>query len=82
MDTAPDITAIEAALADLREGLNEDGYDMEVRGANGGVLDLEVLARENACEDCLVPQDTMAQIIQATLPEDMGFTRVQLTYPS
>lgn len=82
MSAPPDIAAIEASLVQLREGLNVDGYEMKVRNADDGVLDVEVLARDDACEDCLVPKEAMAQIIQAALPEDMGFHSVQLAYPS
>jgi hypothetical protein len=66
-------------LAGIREGLVADGYDFVVR-SDGGRLDIEVVATESACADCLVPEAMMQAMIQATVGPQ--FTVRSLTYPA
>ena len=58
-----------ALLQDLRGGLEADGYDLKVSGAQGKLHLSIVVAREDACEDCLVPKPIMAQIAVMALQQ-------------
>lgn len=74
-----------ALLDDLRIGLNADGYDLEVAAVDDKVQLRIVVARENACEDCLVPKDIMGQIAATALRErDAGVTAddIVFSYPA
>jgi hypothetical protein len=55
-------------LDDLRLGLNADGYDLLVSGIDEK-LRLDIVARDDSCEDCLVPKETMTQYAVAALQE-------------
>jgi hypothetical protein len=73
-----------ALLNDLRTGLNADGYDLEVSGVDDKV-ELTIVARDDACEDCLVPKDVMGQIMAAALQQGhQGITAedIVLRYPA
>jgi Fe-S cluster biogenesis protein NfuA len=62
----PTETAVMASIDPLRMGLNADGYDMEIMSIDDKIR-LRVIAMDDACEDCLVPQEVMARIIASTL---------------
>lgn len=81
-----DLTQDDASrlLDDLRQGLNADGYDLRV-AVDGRVQLRIVVAREDACEDCLVPKEIMSQMAAAALQErDGGITAadIDLLYPA
>lgn len=50
------------ALASLGRMLDADGYDLEVRVAEGKVA-LRIAAGADACADCLVPKDLLASMV-------------------
>ena len=58
-------------LNDLRLGLNADGYDLLV-SAIDDKLRLDIVARDDSCEDCLVPKETMTQYAVDALQERYG----------
>lgn len=78
---SPSIAEVRQALDNMREGLHQDGYDLKVNGVHDGVATLTILALEDACEDCLVPPDTMAAIIHGSIPDHLGVRSVTITYP-
>jgi hypothetical protein len=71
---------LQGRLAEVREALRADGYDLHVDGLAGGRLDLSILALENACEECLVPREIMARVIADSLG-DPTITEIRLRYP-
>jgi hypothetical protein len=76
---------VSALLGDLRDGLNSDGYDLRV-SSSADKLELDiVVAREDACADCLVPKEIMAQIAAMAIQEKhSGVTAddIVLRYPA
>jgi hypothetical protein len=71
----------DAALAELRSVLQEDGYGLEADGIGGTRLDLRIVVTSpDACADCLVPEPVLRQIISARLAES-GLNLGALTYP-
>lgn len=78
-DVSSDDTARAAtALADLRKGLQADGYDLKVETFDDARLHVGILALDGACEDCLVPSHVMEVMIKAAVP---SAEHVELTYP-
>lgn len=77
-----EIVQAQQALEELSKGLDADGYELVVLEANGEVLEVAVRALDDACEDCLVPKDLMAPMIQSTLPPHLGTSKVVLHYPN
>jgi hypothetical protein len=73
---------VETAVATARTMLVMDGYDVELAGCEDGVLSLKVIAGPDACADCLVPKDMLAGLIQAKLPSETAFSRIDLIYPA
>jgi hypothetical protein len=73
---------VESAVTTARMMLMNDGYDVELASCEGGVLSLKVVAGPDACEDCLVPKEMLAGLIQAKLPSESSFSRVDLIYPA
>lgn len=66
-----DLTPSDASrlLSGLREGLKSDGYELEVSNVDGKLQLRIVVAREDACEDCLVPKEIMSQVAAVALHE-------------
>jgi hypothetical protein len=56
-----DIDAMSAALEPTRSGLDAAGFDLVLVEHEGG-LRMTVVARETACEDCLVPKSLFRQM--------------------
>ena len=77
-----DVTTVDAALAGLRTGYNADGYDLLVESVEEGVARVRVAARENACEECLVPKAIAVGTIKASLRGLPELKRVEVTYPT
>lgn len=72
-------TEVREALDPIAGGLRHDGYELEVLEATDR-LSLRIVALEDACEDCLVPEDamvlTLCNIVDGYAPE-----QVSITYP-
>ena len=72
-------------LMELREGLKADGYDLRVSKA-AGKLHLQIVAMQaDACEDCLVPKEIMAQIAAMAIHEkhsEVTADDIVLQYPA
>jgi hypothetical protein len=67
----------------VRTGFNADGSDLEVSGVND-IVELTIVARDDACEDCLVPKDVMRQIMDALQQGHQGIPAedIVLRYPA
>jgi hypothetical protein len=72
-----------ANLTTLLKGMLEpDGYDAIVRewpDDDNGPAAIEIVARDGACEDCLVPKDVMRMVLANELPP--GVQLADLRYP-
>ena len=62
----------------LRSTLSADGYELDV-AEEGDRVRVTISATDQACADCLVPQDLMRGILAQSLgvPQDS----IDLTYP-
>jgi hypothetical protein len=76
---APRMEQIDAALADVREALEADGYELSVVAGDGERATIEVKAGPNACAECLIPKDVFEQMVTATLGDDAG--ALTIVYP-
>jgi len=75
------LAAVDDALAGFRQGLRADGYDLNIALDDQDVLHVEVLALENACEDCLIPKATLTGMISVAVQDVPGVRGVDLVYP-
>jgi Fe-S cluster biogenesis protein NfuA len=77
-----DSAAVDGALSGIREGLQADGYDIEVVEATPDRLGLRIIALEGACEDCLSPPNVMSMIISGSLDGAYGPEEMEIGYPA
>lgn len=75
--TAPSASA---SLERLQAMLQPDGYDLVVEDESDSVVNLRVVAGEEACEDCLVPKEIFEQIVSNELAP-VGLRLGRLEYP-
>jgi Fe-S cluster biogenesis protein NfuA len=71
---------VETALAGVRPALAADGFDLRL-GSIGpdGSVKVVLEAKENACLDCLVPDEMLVQILdKAIRDQDAGLGSVVL----
>jgi hypothetical protein len=66
-------------LEKVRQMLEPDGYDIAER-PGGETRVFEIIAKENACADCLVPKEAMRRIIALAL--GIGGEQIDITYPT
>lgn len=71
---------IDEALDSLRPGLSADGFRLLVESVeDNGVVTVVIEANENACHDCLVPDEMLTGMIEMAIrPVHASFTKVQL----
>jgi Fe-S cluster biogenesis protein NfuA len=80
-DSSAAISQVESAIAPFRTSFRADGYDINVKGIEDGVISFAIVALEGACEGCLVPRDLMGKMIAAVLPAPLQAARIELDYP-
>lgn len=68
-------------LDPLREVLSADGYDLQVSKVSDNKLVMRVLALDNACEECLVPEAVMLQIVRDALGSEFESLELEILYP-
>ncbi len=73
---------VEKAIGPFAEALRSDGYEIGVTSASPDLVELEIVALEGACEDCLVPEHVMAPMIADTLPASLRGANVRIQYPA
>jgi Fe-S cluster biogenesis protein NfuA len=62
--------AIEAALDQLRPGLDADGFRLDLHRRDGdGRIVIALEALPDACLDCLVPDELLGQMIEMAIRE-------------
>lgn len=72
---------IERALDPFREALRSDGYEIELASIAPGQLEFTIKALDGACEECLVPEQVMAQMIASDLPPAVSSAKISIHYP-
>ncbi len=71
---------LEDVVHRLQRTIGEDDYTIVATDIDGASVDLQVLARDEACADCLVPKDMMRLIADNYLAE-IEYRVRELTYP-
>lgn len=60
--------AVEAAIADLRTGLQSDGADLTLEEVGPDSIRVRlVLGAGTECSDCIMPKPTLTRVVQASL---------------
>lgn len=62
-----DRAAVLEALADIRQGMEVDGYRLDVDDATLDRLSLQVIALDGACEECLAPPLVLKMMVSGDL---------------
>ncbi len=75
------MASIDEELVGVRDTLQADGYELRVDRLEGDLLRLSVIAGEGACEECLVPKDILAMMVQQSLLSRPEVRRIELRYP-
>jgi Fe-S cluster biogenesis protein NfuA len=66
----PTETSIEAALDDLRPGLDSDGFKLGLHRLDpDGRIVIALEATPEACYDCLVPDQLLSQMVEMAIRE-------------
>lgn len=59
---------VEAAIAELRAGLQTDGADLELEEVGSETVRLTLsMSAEAECSACILPKPALARIVQASL---------------
>ncbi|HVB97750.1 MAG TPA: hypothetical protein VNJ12_00250 [Candidatus Dormibacteraeota bacterium] len=70
----------QAALEPLRPGFQADGMDIVIGSINLPAVEVRVLMGPNACEECLLPPETLEKFFLAAIRHvDAGVERVEVT---
>ena len=76
-----DLDAMSAALEPTRKGLDAAGFDLALAEQQGR-LRLTVIARDTACEDCLVPKSLFKQMANDEIREGgLDPVDLEILYP-
>ena len=59
--------AVEQALTELRPSLAADGFDLKIDSLTGDEVSVGLVAKPDACMDCLVPDDMLVQILETSI---------------
>ena len=63
---------LEGVIEEFRPGFHADGMDVSVgRIDPGGVVEVKVLLGPQACEECLIPEDMLADMFRAAMRDVM-----------
>jgi hypothetical protein len=81
--TSTSLDAVSEALGSIREALEADGYALTVGGSQE-LVELQVSATPEACEECLVPKHLFELMAVSALAEhDLNLTadNLKVLYP-
>ena len=75
---------LERVIEDFRPGFHADGMDLAVGTIDpAGVVQVKVLLGPEACLECLIPEDLMADMFRAAMGDVMpSLTRVDIVRES
>jgi hypothetical protein len=77
-----DLKLVGVAIEGTRQSLDAAGYSIDCRNQENRLI-LVVKPRENACEDCLVPKEVMASIVDGELREKgIAVGGIDIIYPA
>lgn len=82
MSVRGDRTAVLEALASVRETMQLDGYRLDVNGASAERLDLEIVALDDACEECLAPAMVLKMMVSTDLSEAYAPEEIDVVMPA
>lgn len=70
----------QAALEPLRPGFQADGMDLAIGSIDVPTVEVRVLMGLHACEECLLPPETLAKFFLAAFRKvDAGVERVEVS---
>ncbi|NLM52872.1 MAG: hypothetical protein GX197_08665 [Firmicutes bacterium] len=73
---------LDKALNSIKESLSYDGFDLLAAEREGGLIDIMIVARHDACIDCLVPKPVLEEMIASALQENgIKYSEIKLTMP-
>jgi hypothetical protein len=78
-----DVVEARSLLQHVHDMLQADGYDLAVDVAEDRVV-LSISATASACEECLIPQDLMTEVVRDSLshgPTGAYTGGIELHYP-
>jgi hypothetical protein len=75
------LIATRRALEPVAAILASDGYRLEIELVDSGVV-LHVVAKPDACAECLVPKSTFRSIVQHYLTQTGVSRGFEVVYPS
>lgn len=78
---AAQLQELERHLADLKEGLAVDGYELTVRPGRAQGVRVHIEALEGACEDCLIPKSIFLDYLMSAFDGQVTRDQVELFYP-
>jgi hypothetical protein len=73
--------AVAGPIEQMRTMLGPDGYDLQWEPAGDDRITLEIVAKPEACADCLVPKPVMLGIANTMLGE-VGVAADDVVYPA
>jgi hypothetical protein len=73
--------AISDALADIRQSLAVDGYQLGVEAATASDLRVRITALPGACEECLAPAEVIKMIISGGICGSYAPGEIDLVMP-
>lgn len=73
-DHIPDFTV-------LKETLQADGADLELDSVENGVASVRLILGPEACLECIMPKETIEQILLTSLSRSEPVTSVRLDDP-
>lgn len=79
MTTSAQATPLAEAMTKLQR-MTGDDYIMRATTVGDTLVDVEVIPRDEACEECLVPKDVMRDVADICL-QDTGYRVRELRYP-
>lgn len=83
MDHTTSHAQLDTALEPVRQQLRADGYDLRARIADENMLEVQVVAGDEACEDCLVPRAVFATMLSEELASaGIAVAGVDVAYPA
>lgn len=78
--TTVDRETAERALDTLRPAFDSDGFDLRLEGFSPpGEVVVSLEARPGACQDCLVPDEVLVQVIAAGIRQHQGGDEVTVS---
>lgn len=79
--TASRLQELDRKLAEIKEGLAADGYQLTLAAGTGDGMRVRIDALDGACEDCLIPKPIFLDYVVSALDGQLTQDQVELFYP-